>query len=231
MKSALALGALLTGAALCVPAQAVSLAATNPLPAVRADDTATAAPRPIENWVIENWTNDSWSAGSAALVPLMAADTPAKSAASIDGPADGGADVTRKPPDDISFVHQATENGRKEVNAAREALPQLKNPELKRIAEMLASDHSAANARLSKLAETKGWPLPAPRSEASPPTGTASGDFDAKWTAEMIAGHERSLALYRSEAQNGADKDLRNFARDTLPVIEHHLAELRSVQK
>jgi putative membrane protein len=47
----------------------------------------------------------------------------------------------------------------------------------------------------------------------------------------MIAGHEHSLALYRAQAQAGEDKDLRKFARDTLPTIEHHLAELKSVQK
>ena len=47
----------------------------------------------------------------------------------------------------------------------------------------------------------------------------------------MIAGHERSLALYRAQAQSGEDKDLRRYASDTLPTIEHHLEELRSLQK
>jgi len=39
------------------------------------------------------------------------------------------------------------------------------------------------------------------------------------------------VALYRAQAQGGEDKDLRQYARDTLPTIEHHLAELRSLQK
>ena len=43
----------------------------------------------------------------------------------------------------------------------------------------------------------------------------------------MIAGHERSVALYRAQAQGGEDQDLRKYAHDTLPTIEHHLAELR----
>jgi putative membrane protein len=47
----------------------------------------------------------------------------------------------------------------------------------------------------------------------------------------MIAGHERSVELYHAEAQGGEDKDLRKFASDTLPTIEHHLAELRRLQK
>ncbi len=118
------------------------------------------------------------------------------------------------------------------MNSAREALLQLQRPELKRIAEMLVSDHSGANARLAKIAEAKGWPLPAPADRPHrPPSGTASGDFDAKWTAEMIAGHERSIALYRAQAQGGEDQDVRKFARDTLPTIERHLTELRRLQK
>jgi len=173
--------------------------------------------------------------GSASLVPLMAAELmaiemEANHAAAVDAGADGGG-ATGEPVDDISFVRKATESGRKEINSAREALPQLKQPELKRMAEMLVNDHSGANERLSKLAEAKQWPLPAPSTPAAPPSGTASSDFDAKWTAEMIAGHERSVALYRAQAQGGEDQDLRKYASDTLPTIERHLAELRRLQK
>ena len=67
--------------------------------------------------------------------------------------------------------------------------------------------------------------------QAAPPSGAGSSNFDAKWTAEMIAGHERSIELYSAEAQGGEDKDVRKYASDTLPTIEHHLAELRRLQK
>lgn len=214
-------GFALAGIAAVAPAWAVSLAATNPAQPIPEDRVNAAAPMAIE----------SWSAGSASLVPLMAADMQASHAASIDAPADAPSGAVGKPIDDVAFVKQATESGRKEVSAARDALPQLKNPELKRIAEMLVSDHGNANAKLSKIAETKGWPIPAPQSAAPPASGTAASDFDAKWTADMIAGHERSVALYRAQAQGGDDKDLRQYAHDTLPTIEHHLAELRSLQK
>ena len=203
------------------PAFAVSLSSTiNPQP-VPPDNRDVAAPLAIE----------SLSTGSATLVPLMAADVQATRATPVDEPATTTGTAVGKPVDAVTFVKRATESGRKEVAAARDALPQLKAPELKRIAEMLVQDHGSANARLSKIAETKGWPIPAPQSAAPPPAGTASGDFDQKWTAEMIAGHERSVALYRAQAQGGEDQDLRKYAHDTLPTIEHHLAELRRMQK
>ena len=222
-KSAAGSGILLMifGMAAGTPAFAASLSFTGePQPLPEASNTA-ASPLAIE----------SWAAGSATLVPLMAADTQATPQdPNVDAPA--STQAVGKPIDDVSFVRRATESGRKEIASARDAGPQLKRPELKRMAEMLVQDHTAANAKLSKIAETKGWPLPAPQAAAAPPpAGTASGSFDDKWTAEMIAGHERSVALYRAQAQGGEDQDLRQFARDTLPTIEHHLAELKKLQK
>ncbi len=173
----------------------------------------------------------SLTAGSASLVPLMAVEMEAHHASYADTPANKGGGGAAKPVDDLAFVKMATESGRKEVAAARDALPQLKRPELKRLAEVLVTDHSGANERLTNIAVAKGWPVPAPQAPAPPPGGTASGDFDARWTAEMIAGHERSVTLYTAQAQGGEDKDLRKYAHDTLPTIEHHLAELRRLQK
>lgn len=210
----------IAGALATLPAWSVSLSTTNP-PQPLPDATANAAPLAME----------TWASGSASLVPLMAADLPARRATGAESPATDTSGVVGKPVDDIGFVKQATESGRKELNAARDALPQLKNPRLRELAEMLVKDHGAANDRLSKLAESKGWPLPAPKTTAPASSGTSSTDFDARFTADMIAGHEKSLALYRAQASNGDDKDLRRFASETLPTIEHHLAELKSLQK
>lgn len=209
-------------AAASAPALAASLVSTSPaqpMPEYLMADNAMPEPDGI----------DSWTSGSAALVPVLVADSQSAALA----PADAAADETggMKAIDDASFVRKATESGRKEVAAARDALPQLQKPELKRIAEMLVSDHGSANEKLARIAQTKGWPMPAAQADAAPPPGDASGDFDARWTADMIAGHERSVALYRAQAQGGQDPDLRKYARDTLPTIEHHLHELRSTQK
>jgi len=211
----------LLGALAVTPAWAVSLDATGPAQPLPEGAPSTAAPLAIE----------TWSAGSGALVPLMAVDAPSRDAPTVDAPANTTAGVVGKPLDDLGFVRQATESGHKEIAAARQALPQLKNPDLKRIAEMLVTDHGNANEKLLQLAQSKGWPVPAAPREAPPPSGAASGDFDARWTADMIAGHERSIALYRAEAKAGEDQDLRQFAHDTLPTIQQHLAALRSLQK
>ncbi len=117
-NSGIAILILATGAA--APALAASLSfPSEPQPT---PESGTLAPAPLL---------DNWSPGSATLVPLMAADTQATPATQVDPPAAGTSQPTGKPLDDISFVKRATESGRKEVAAARNALPQLKRPELK----------------------------------------------------------------------------------------------------
>ena len=174
---------------------------------------------------------ETLTAGSGALVPLMAADVEASQTVAVDAPADTAGASVGKPVDDLSFVREATQAGRREVESARDALRELNAPDLKRIAAMLVTDHAGANAKLEKLAQTKGWRVPAPETAPAPPAGTASPDFDAKWTSDMIAAHEHAVALFRAQSQGGEDADLRRFARETLPTLEHHLAELRSLQK
>jgi putative membrane protein len=216
----LAVSLVAIGAALAVPVWAVSLPDDNGV----APPEGKAAPS-------TQYAAASLTAGSASLVPLMIAEMEANHVAALDINTDASGGAVNKPIDDITFVRQATVSSRKEIKSAREALPQLKQPELKRIAEMLVSDHSGANERLAKIAEAKSWPVPGPQAPSAPPSGTAISDFDARWTAEMIAAHERSVAMYREQARSGEDNDLRKYASDTLPTIERHLAELKGLQK
>jgi putative membrane protein len=218
-------GAIATAVALLAlasaPATAVSLSSAGPARPLPGDDRHAAIPVTQVEVV---------AAGSAALVPLMAADGAATELSPIEAIAAGSTEAAG-PIDDLAFVVKATESGRKEKMAARDALPQLKDPALRRLAEMLAAHHDDANARLSKIAAARGWTVPVTRGEAPPPAGSASPDFDAKWTAEMIAGHERAIALYREQAKSGEDEDLRRYAREALPTLEQHLEWLRRLQK
>src|SRR4029434_5347730 len=77
------------------PAWSVSLSTTNP-PQPLPDAVANAAPLALE----------TWAAGSATLVPLMAADLPARRATGAESPATDTSGVVGKPVDDIGFVKQ-----------------------------------------------------------------------------------------------------------------------------
>lgn len=204
-----------------LPASAVALPTTGPAQPLPGPATHTALPVLVENL----------TAGSASLVPLVAADLPAAPSSTVDASAPAAGGDIGKPVDDIDFVARAMESGRWQMHAARDALPRLVDPGLKRIAESIINDHGDSNARLARLAESKMWPMPGPARQQPPPAGTSDPDFDADWAEEMIFAHERSAALYSAQAQGGEDPDLRSFARDSLITIHDHLAELRRLQK
>jgi putative membrane protein len=182
---------------------------------------------------------ETFSPGSTALIPLAAADAPAIPVSTLDASAPSGGAIVGKaidepidePVNDRSFVVRASENGRQEEDSARDALFQLQDPQLKRVAEKLARDRGEANRKLSAIAGDHLWPVQPDRRQNFPPAGAASADFDARWLVDMVAAHERSVTLYRVQARHGEDPDLRKYARDTLPIIEAQLAELRRLQK
>ena len=125
----------------------------------------------------------------------------------VDAPADGGGGAG-KPVDDIAFVKTGHRKRPQGSPVGARCVAAVEEARIEAIAEMLVTDHSGANAKLAKIAETKGWPVPARRRPPRRPPAPPVADFDAKWTAEMIAGHERSVALYRAQATGGEDKDL-----------------------
>jgi putative membrane protein len=58
-------------------------------------------------------------------------------------------------------------------------------------------------------------------------TSTAGTGFDDRFMADQIRMHREAISLYRAQASSGADPDLRQFARDQLPHLEHHLEMLQ----
>src|SRR5262245_18529048 len=102
--------------ALAASAGAVSLSATGPAQPLPDDDSelsATASTAPRAGMLL--------TARSAALVPLMAADSAPADVSTVEPTAPTGGNVSGKPVDDISFVSRATVNNRMDMNAAREA--------------------------------------------------------------------------------------------------------------
>src|SRR5262245_13863510 len=141
------------GHSMLLAASGLIAGATAPLWAVSLPATGPAQPLP-DSEQAQPLVADDWTAGSSVLVPFMATDARAQQNMAVDAPAEGAAPAG-KPLDDLQFVRQATESGRKEVHSAREALPQLKEPQLRQIAEMLVTDHTNANDKLSRIAGQK----------------------------------------------------------------------------
>jgi putative membrane protein len=129
---------------------------------------------------------------------------------------------------DKTFVHEASAAGLSEVADAQKAVQMAKRDDVRKAAQQLLTDHTAANAKLKSLAESKRLPLATGAAPSNVPAST-SGDFDAKYIAAQVKAHENAIALFKAEARDGRDTELREFASSTLPILEHHLSMMQSL--
>ena len=120
-----------------------------------------------------------------------------------------------------------------EVQNAQVAMQNAQNSETRSAASMMLEDHQRSNQQLQSIAQRKGWPSPSSSASAQSDQSRgrmASGgtDFDSRYVTEEIRHHREAIADFRKEASSGSDPDLRQFAQDMLPKLEHHLEMLES---
>jgi len=134
---------------------------------------------------------------------------------------------------DAEFLRKALASGMEEVQSAQLAMQQAQRSDTRSAASMMLQDHQRSNQELQSLAQRKGWPVDsspasAQSDEARTRLTSGSGDFDSRYVSEEIRHHREAIADFRKEASAGSDPDLRQFATDTLPKLEHHLDMLES---
>ena len=126
---------------------------------------------------------------------------------------------------DSDFVRQAEQSANQEVADASLALKMSSHSDMKQVATNMQRDGNTANRRLATLAVEKGW-----LSATSDRPDTASNYSDHDWVAREIRAQQDAVALYREEAASGADTDLQEFARETLPTLQRNLDSLRALR-
>lgn len=130
---------------------------------------------------------------------------------------------------DATFLRKAMEGGLEEVQRAQAAMQSAQRAEVRNVASMMLEDHRRTNEKLTQLASSKGWNVPSAASTAeSDQSRTSAGPgFDDNYLEDEIRHHRETISLFRAQASSGSDPDLRQFAQDTLPALEHHLEMLQ----
>ena len=133
---------------------------------------------------------------------------------------------------DAEFLRKAAQAGYEEVQNAQMALQSAQRAETRNAASMMLEDHQHANEQLASLAQRKGWSMPSTSDMESDQARdqsrsiSAGSDFDSRYVSEEIRHHREAIALYRAQIAGGSDPDLRQYAQESLPKLEHHLEML-----
>jgi putative membrane protein len=135
---------------------------------------------------------------------------------------------------DKNFMNKAAQGGLAEVQLGQLAQQNASSSAVKQFGEKMVSDHTQANQQLMSVAQQKGVTPPSDLDTHDKNTKDRlsklqGAEFDKAYMQNMVKDHEKDVAEFKKEAQNGKDPDVKAFAQKTLPTLEQHLQMARSV--
>ncbi len=178
------------------------------------------------------WKNSRVGLGFLTLVFGLARLVIAAQNASGDH-IDTGANQMLKSPDKAFAIH-AAQGGAAEVKMGKLAAEKASEPDVKAFGQQMVDDHTKANDQLTSVAKQENMTLPsdltakdeAMYSHLEKLSGVA---FDRAYVTGMLKDHEADVKEFQKEARSGQDQAIKNFAAQTLPVLQEHLEKIKSI--
>lgn len=138
--------------------------------------------------------------------------------------------------DNDDFVEDASAKGVAEVEAGKLALEKGTSADVKTFAEMMVKDHTAANTKLKGIADAKKLEVSdnamlMDKAKSMILELRSSKSFDQAYANNQVVAHEQTIALFKKEAAEGKDAELKAFATETLPKLEAHLTHAKELAK
>lgn len=138
---------------------------------------------------------------------------------------------------DASFFKHTAQGGIAEVKLGQLAVNKGESEAVKNFGRRMVDDHSKANKELQDLAAAEGVTLPSEMNAEAKAlhekllklTGV---EFDKTYMNEMLKDHQKDIAAFKKQAEQGNDVDVKNWAAKILPTLQEHytLAQTTSTQ-
>ena len=124
---------------------------------------------------------------------------------------------------DKTFMKKAAKGGTMEVAMGKLAEQNGQSDDVKSFGKRMVTDHGKAGDELKQIASQKNVTLPAKEPKVS-------WSSDKAYIEMMVKDHEKDLAEFQGEAQNGSDPDIKKFANDTAKMVQEHLDLAKQIQ-
>ena len=107
---------------------------------------------------------------------------------------------------------------------------------VKDYAQMLVTDHTNDYQELGEVAAKANLTVPKGLDAAhgrmiAPFEKLKGAAFDSSYAHEMIVGHTGAIAVYKKEAADAQNADLKTYATATLPTLQKHLDGAKDLSK
>ena len=119
---------------------------------------------------------------------------------------------------DANFAVKAAAGGMTEIAKSKLAVAQSSNAKIKDFANMMITDHGAAGDKLAAIAKAKSIALPTgpdstQQNQINDLSKKTGKDFDKAYVDQMVK-----------------DTSLKSFVINTIPVVQHHLAVIKTIK-
>lgn len=128
---------------------------------------------------------------------------------------------------DLDFMKKAAQGGMAEVELGKLAQQNAEDAQVKQFGQRMEQDHSKAGQQLTSIASQKGVQLPKQldskdQKELDRLSRLKGAGFDRAYMKMMVQDHDKDVKEFQHAAQAVKDPDLKNFAQQTLSVIQQH---------
>ncbi|MBY6264281.1 DUF4142 domain-containing protein [Azospirillum sp. 412522] len=169
---------------------------------------------------------------TAAMILFTA---PALSLAQTPAPAKTVTEKGQMAQQDMTFAEKAAVSDMFEIQAGKLAQDQAKGQSVKQFGSQMVSDHTKTSEAMKAMAQQKSMTLPTKldsehQQKLDKLRGLKGDQFDAAYLQGQTDAHQTAVTLFRQQAEDGKDADLRRFAEQTLPTLEQHLRHVRDLR-
>ncbi|RYY20588.1 MAG: DUF4142 domain-containing protein [Chitinophagaceae bacterium] len=128
---------------------------------------------------------------------------------------------------DRSFAMMAAMNNFAEISAGQMASAKGENAGIRQFGAMMVADHTLASQQLKSIAANEGLYAPDSLDAAHMRLKDTLEDFsgrafDSVYIHSQVRDHQIAISLFESQINSGQHRDLREFARNTLPKLQMH---------
>ncbi len=136
---------------------------------------------------------------------------------------------------DAAFMTKLAEGDLAEAEAGKLATQKSTTPAVREFGQEMDKDHSRNGNDLKAIAASRGLMLPTSVSPEHTDARTrleslSGANFDRQYANSQVRAHEKTVQLLQDEITNGQDQAVKDFATQTLQVVNQHLDMARQLQ-
>jgi putative membrane protein len=137
---------------------------------------------------------------------------------------------------DREFTDQAMAANMAEVEMGKLAQSHAAAPAVREFAQRMVTDHTQNSQQITAFARRHGMtpPMKLPPEEQRKIDGIArmqGEQFDNAYMPLMVQDHKADIESFKKEISSGTNAELKDYARQTLPVLEQHLTMAQDVSR